>query len=219
MRLSGDGPPPRAGRLLLAGRAGRTSSRPGAVLSSGAWTATPSSDVDRDPSSDVDHGYLGDVDHGPSGDGISHLRFHGNDGRKHSKLNQYGGKPPAPTHYQSMPSLDGSTRHGAYRLGTLALLALLAATGTAGARVGDIGYTGGMMGGSGGWGFFGGGMFLWPLLLLGLLALLVYGLADGETNTSSSSDEAMAELRRRYARGELSDEEFDRRKRTLQRTD
>lgn len=104
-----------------------------------------------------------------------------------------------------------------YRLGTLAVLALVAVTGTATATGGDIGYTGGMMGG--GWGLFGGWMFLWPLLLLGLLALLVYGFADGSGPTSSSPNDALEELRRRYARGELSEEEFDQRKRTLERTD
>ncbi|WP_049913522.1 SHOCT domain-containing protein [Haloferax prahovense] len=71
---------------------------------------------------------------------------------------------------------------------------------------------GGMMGG--GFGMFGGGMFLWPLLLIGLGLLVYYAVSD--RNESASSDEALETLRKRYARGELSDEEFEERKRTLE---
>ncbi|WP_411965920.1 SHOCT domain-containing protein [Haloferax sp. YSMS24] len=74
--------------------------------------------------------------------------------------------------------------------------------------------SGGMMGG--GFGMLGGGMFLWPLLLVGLGLLVYYAVSDGEQSTSS--DEALDTLRERYARGELSDEEFEERKRTLERS-
>lgn len=94
---------------------------------------------------------------------------------------------------------------------------------------GNWGMTGGGawgMGGGGGWGMggglLGGDMFLWPLLLVGLVAVLVYALSDGGTATKDrrsgrETDRAMAELRERYARGELSDEEFEQRRRTLER--
>jgi putative membrane protein len=115
---------------------------------------------------------------------------------------------------------------------------LVGATGTAAASgsngiAGTIGCWGTNLGGSwgmaggGGWGMgggglFGGGMFLWPLLLVGLVAVLVYALSDNENPTSDGrrgreTDRAMAELRERYARGELSDEEFEQRRRTLDR--
>lgn len=87
------------------------------------------------------------------------------------------------------------------------------ATSPAAATPGPITYTGGM---HGGWGFFGGWMFLWPLLLLGLILYAVYQLSGGSTGGTKGSDDALAELRRRYARGELDEEEFDRRKRKLQ---
>ena len=92
---------------------------------------------------------------------------------------------------------------------------LVAATGTATAMGG--GYGGGMMGGGwggmGGLGLFGGGMVLGPLLLVGLLLLLVYGTNSEEQ--TSKTDTALAELRERYARGELSDEEFETRRSSL----
>ena len=74
---------------------------------------------------------------------------------------------------------------------------------------------GGMMGG--GFGMFGGGMFLWPLLLIGLGVLVFYGLSGrGESN---ASDSALETLRARYARGEITDEEFEERKQTLESKD
>ncbi len=114
---------------------------------------------------------------------------------------------------------------------------LIGATGTASAHgtggtgdaVGCWGMAGGGgwgMGGGGGWGMgtglFGGwGMLLWPLLLLGLVAVLVYALGNrggGTTDgrTARDRDQAMAKLRERYARGELSEEEFEHRRRTLE---
>jgi putative membrane protein len=79
------------------------------------------------------------------------------------------------------------------------------------------GYGGGMMGGGwgdmGGLGLFGGGMFLWPFLLVGLVLLLVY--RTNREEQTSKTDTALAELRERYARGELSDEEFETRRSSL----
>ncbi|RDZ56220.1 hypothetical protein C5B91_19245 [Haloferax sp. Atlit-10N] len=103
----------------------------------------------------------------------------------------------------------------ARRLAILAVPLLVAATGTAAAMGG--GYGGGMMGGGwggmGGLGLFGGGMFLWPLLLVGLVLLLVYGTTREEQ--TSKTNTPLAELRERYARGELSDEEFETRRSSL----
>lgn len=88
---------------------------------------------------------------------------------------------------------------------------LVAATGSVAAQGGMMG--GGYAGGMGG-GFFGGGMLLWPLLLIGLLLALVYGVGQRDEAT----DRALTELRARYARGELSDDEFESRRATLGRT-
>ncbi|MDS0478145.1 SHOCT domain-containing protein [Natrinema sp. 1APR25-10V2] len=95
----------------------------------------------------------------------------------------------------------------ARRLALLSVPLLVAATGTAAA------HGGGMMGGLGGFGMLGGGMFLWPLLLIGLVLLLMYGTNREES--ASGPDTALAELRERYARGELSDEEFENRRSSL----
>ncbi|ELY66480.1 SHOCT domain-containing protein [Natronococcus jeotgali] len=77
---------------------------------------------------------------------------------------------------------------------------------------------GGSMGGWGGWG---GGWLFWPLVLVGLLALAAVwvGSRDGGSTARARTgepDRALEELRERYARGDLSDEEFERRRRKLQ---
>lgn len=75
---------------------------------------------------------------------------------------------------------------------------------------------GGMMG-AGGFGMLGGGMFLTPILLVGLIVYLVY--QSGNETRSISSPDAMDTLRERYARGELTDEEYEERMRTLRDDD
>jgi putative membrane protein len=99
----------------------------------------------------------------------------------------------------------------------LAVLLLVAATGTAAAH-GSGSYGGGMMGS--GWGLFGGVMGLWGLLWMGLLIAvplyLVYALLD--RGSGGNEEQSLSVLRERYARGELSDEEFDRRRKQLERT-
>jgi putative membrane protein len=99
----------------------------------------------------------------------------------------------------------------ATRLAVIGLPLLVAATGPVAAQGGMMG--GGYAGGMGG-GFLGGGMLLWPLLLIGLLLALVYGVGQRDEGT----DRAVTELRARYARGELSDDEFESRRATLGRT-
>jgi putative membrane protein len=78
----------------------------------------------------------------------------------------------------------------------------------------------------GGWDMM-GTMLIWPVLLLVLAALLVAGVvwavqlsSRGASRSmdmkSKSADEAPAEiLRRRYAGGEISKEQFDEMRRTL----
>lgn len=106
----------------------------------------------------------------------------------------------------------------ARRLTILAVPLLVAATGTAAAHSGG-GYGGGMMGGSG-WGLFGGAMGLWGLLWMGLLIAvplyLVYALLN--RGSGGTEEQSLSVLRERYARGELSDDEFDRQRKQLERT-
>ncbi|MFC6766661.1 SHOCT domain-containing protein [Natrinema soli] len=105
----------------------------------------------------------------------------------------------------------------ARRLTLLAAPLLVAATGTAAAHGGGS-YGGGMMGG--GWGLFGGAMGLWGLLWMGLLIAvplyLVYVLLN--RGSGGNDEQPLSVLRERYARGELSDDEFDRRRKQLERT-
>jgi putative membrane protein len=105
----------------------------------------------------------------------------------------------------------------ARRLAILAVPLLVAATGTAAAHGGG-GYGGGMMGG--GWGLFGGTMGLWGLLWMGLLIAVPLSLVYALLNRGSGENEeqSLSVLRERYARGELSDDEFDRRRKQLERS-
>ncbi|WP_148415535.1 SHOCT domain-containing protein [Haloferax sp. KTX1] len=114
----------------------------------------------------------------------------------------------------------------ARRLAVLAVPLLVAATDTAAAMGG--GYGGGMMGGGGmrggSWGLFGGGMGLWGLLWMGLLLAvplyLVFAFGRRGRGTDSETDERpLSVLRTRYARGELSDDEFERRRERLKRSE
>ncbi|ELY66351.1 SHOCT domain-containing protein [Natrinema versiforme] len=106
----------------------------------------------------------------------------------------------------------------ASRATALGVALLVAATATASAQP----HGGGAGGSMGGWGAFGGWTFLWPIVLLGLLALLIVwagGRRRGDridrTDLADRPDRALEELRERYARGELSDEEFERRRGNL----
>jgi putative membrane protein len=105
------------------------------------------------------------------------------------------------------------TGRTARRLALVAVPLLVATTGTAAA------HGGGMMGGSG-WGLFGGAMGLWGLLWMGLLIAVPLYLVYALLNRGSGENEAqsLSVLRERYARGELSDDEFERRRKQLERT-
>ncbi len=96
---------------------------------------------------------------------------------------------------------------------TLAVLAAL--TMPAAAQHG----AGAMGGGVGGVGWFGLGPLLWIVVIGAIVALIGgYTRPNNSSNTEprSSTDGALTALRERYARGELSDEEFERRRQRLQ---
>jgi len=105
------------------------------------------------------------------------------------------------------------------RITILAIPLVVTASGTAAAHAGDS-FGGGMMGG-GGWGLFGGAMGLWGLLWMGLLLavplLLVYAFVSRDA--SGSEDRARSVLREQYARGDLTAEEFETRRDTLDRSE
>lgn len=94
-----------------------------------------------------------------------------------------------------------SKRFGMFVL-LLAGLALLAPAFLSGTSA--MGGYGGMMGG---W------MFLWPLLLIGGIVWFL-GSFQGQANPRTQ-ETAMETLRIQYARGEISEEEFENRRRTL----
>lgn len=99
----------------------------------------------------------------------------------------------------------------------LAAPLLVTVTGVATAHGGGS-YDGGMMGG---WGIFGGAMGLFGLLWMGLLLavpfVLVYWLLD--RNSGRNDEQPRLILRKRYARGELSEDEFERRREQLERSE
>ncbi|WP_280536304.1 SHOCT domain-containing protein [Halopenitus sp. POP-27] len=77
-------------------------------------------------------------------------------------------------------------------------------------------WTGGHMAGWSGWGW---GMMLFGLLWMALLVALpisvVYWLTTRSQSDGPTEDSALAVLQARYARGDIDDEEFDRRRARL----
>ncbi|WP_436927645.1 SHOCT domain-containing protein [Halosimplex amylolyticum] len=102
------------------------------------------------------------------------------------------------------------------RLAILAVPLLIVTTGTAAAH-GSGSYGGAMMGN--GWGLFGGAMGLWGLLWMGLLITVPLYLVYVFRNRGSggNDEQSLSVLRERYARGELSDDEFEGRREQLER--
>lgn len=78
----------------------------------------------------------------------------------------------------------------------------------------------GMMGGGGGWIFGPIMMLLFFALLVGAVVLIVRligtGSITGSGGNGHSGDEAIAILRKRFARGEISAEEFEAARKTLE---
>jgi putative membrane protein len=110
-------------------------------------------------------------------------------------------------------------------VGTAVLVALAVAafSGPAAAHTGDDGghHHDGWMGthdGAGGW-MDGGLWFLWMLLwavaLIGLPVVAGYLALSRRGSGDGGTDDALDVLRRRYAQGEIDDEEFETRRRTL----
>lgn len=73
----------------------------------------------------------------------------------------------------------------------------------------------GMMGGYG-WGWFMPVIMIvfWGLVIWGIVAL-VRGVSAGSAVTSTPSDSALEILKRRYARGEITKQEYEERKKDL----
>ncbi len=74
-----------------------------------------------------------------------------------------------------------------------------------------------MMGGQGGWFGLGGGFMwiFWILIIIAIIAL-VRSFSGGAAK-ASSSESPMEILRKRYANGEISDEEFEHRRKELEK--
>jgi len=104
----------------------------------------------------------------------------------------------------------------ARRLAILSIPLLVVATGTAAGHGGGS-YGGGTMGG--GWGLFGGAMGLWGVLWMGLLFAVAIYLVYAFLNRGSggNDEQSLSVLRERYARGDLTDEEYEQRRDTLER--
>ena len=74
----------------------------------------------------------------------------------------------------------------------------------------------GWMDGYGGGGVFGLiHVFLWVLIVVGIVALLRHLIRSERGRPSGERDRSLIILRERYARGEIDKEEFDARKRDL----
>lgn len=117
--------------------------------------------------------------------------------------------------------LSGTTRLGGY--GSLSG----GYGGMTGGYGGMMGGHGAMMGGYGGMGGFGTGWTIFGLLSqLGFLLLLVGGgyllyrafVADEDSNYLGTSDTAVEELRLAYARGDLSEDEYETRRKRLKQS-
>lgn len=76
--------------------------------------------------------------------------------------------------------------------------------------------------GSYGPGFMFIGMIFWILVIIGVVLLIVWLVNQNKTSTESkdrdkSSDSSMEILKQRYAKGEITEDEFEEMKRKLER--
>ncbi len=67
-----------------------------------------------------------------------------------------------------------------------------------------------MMGYGGGF-----GMLLWPVLLAIFVAFIIYFISKSEAQTRSGED-ALDSLKKRFARGEIDQSEYDIRRKTIE---
>jgi len=75
-----------------------------------------------------------------------------------------------------------------------------------------------MMGTDGGWGFgMGPGMWIFWIVLIVIIVALVKAFAPGGGASSSTGKSPMEILKARYARGEIDEEEFNRRRSELEK--
>ena len=75
----------------------------------------------------------------------------------------------------------------------------------------------GMYHGWHGWGIFGGCYWIFGLIFMVLIIWLVVRISATNFRNSSGTNTAMEILKERYARGEIDKEEFETKKRDLQR--
>lgn len=101
---------------------------------------------------------------------------------------------------------------------TVASILVAASAGIATAQHSG-GHSGGFGGMGGGMGGFGWWPLMWSLVLLSVLLIVGYGVfanGDAPTTERTHEDTALSTLRSRYARGELSEEEFEERRHRLE---
>jgi putative membrane protein len=68
-----------------------------------------------------------------------------------------------------------------------------------------------------GWMWFGGGfMWLFWILLIVIVVWAVKAASSGGSSSSPREESPMEILKKRYARGEIDDEEFERRRKELE---
>lgn len=70
-----------------------------------------------------------------------------------------------------------------------------------------------MDGGDWGWGLL--MMLIWALVVIAIVVLLIRGLSGGSNNQTGKDDDGLAIAKRRYAKGEITKEEFDQLKKDL----
>lgn len=78
----------------------------------------------------------------------------------------------------------------------------------------------GMMGGSGfgsglGYGFMGLGLIFWILIIVGVILLIKWLVDQGKTTGGGEQQSSLEILKSRYARGEITAEEFEEMKKRL----
>lgn len=140
-------------------------------------------------------------------------------------MNHNRGERASPSNnLSSMKRYFRRTITGLLGLIVLSLLVIASFSGPVAAHTGDDGFHhhDGWMGSHDGWGgwMVGGIGFLWMLLgtlvLVGIPVALVYLLLiRRESIGGRSDDDALALLRRRYAQGEIDEEEFETRRAKL----